>query len=167
MDAMNMVLETPSWAYDFCYYYAFVAAIVVVTSVYSLVKLFMLPALAKKFLPMTSLTVSLILSAVVSVVLTMMQFWICRGALKTEEHFANAKAKAKAQTKARAQPHRRHMSGAEGFAANCQSGEDCTAIMGTPQPSYSECGARKKCGGYMMQNNMEPSGQDLAGLSGF
>lgn len=165
MDAMNMVLETPSWAYDFCYYYAFVAAIVVVTSVYSLVKLFMLPALAKKFLPMTSLTVSLILSAVVSVVLTMMQFWICRGALKTEENFANKRKQA--QARAQAKPHRRHMSGAEGFAANCQSGEDCTAIMGTPQRDYAECGDRKKCGGYMMQNNMEPSGQDLAGLSGF
>jgi hypothetical protein len=152
MDAMNMVLETPSWAYDFCYYYAFVAAIVVVTSVYSLVQLFMLPALAKKFLPMTSLTVSLILSAIVSVVLTMMQFWICRGALKTKENFA-AKANAKAVEK---------------FAANCQSGEDCTAIMGTPQPNYAVCGDRKKCGGYVMQNNMEPAvGSDLAGLPGF
>lgn len=133
---MESVLDTPSWAYDFCYYYAFVAAIVVVTSVYSMVKLFMLPAMVKKFLPITSIIVSLILSAVVSVVLTMMQFWICRGALKTKEN----------------------------FAANCQSGEDCTAIMGTPQRDYAECGGRKKCGGYMMQNNMEPSGQDLSGF---
>jgi len=134
---MESVLDTPSWAYDFCYYYAFVAAIVVVTSVYSLVKLFMLPALAKKFLPITSIMISLILSAIVSVVLTMMQFWICRGALKTKV--------------------------IDKFAANCQSGEDCTAIMGTPQRDYAECGARKKCGGYMMQNNMESNG-DLSGF---
>jgi hypothetical protein len=147
---MESILDTPSWAYDFCYYYAFVAAIVVVTSVYSLVKLYMLPALAKKFLPITSITISLILSAIVSVVLTMMQFWICRGALKTKENFAS-KAKA-----------------VEKFAANCHSGEDCTAIMGTPQPNYAECGGRKKCGGYVMQNNMEPAaGSDLAGLPGF
>ena len=137
MDTVFYMLETPSWAYDFCYYYAFVAAIVVVMTVYSLVKLFMLPALVRKFLPLTQLTLSMVLSAIVSVVLTLMQFWICRGALQPTAKL-------------------------EKFAANCQSGEDCTAIMGTPQPSYSECGARKKCGGYVMQNNMEPNE-----LSGF
>lgn len=135
MDTVTMVLDTPSWAYDFCYYYAFVAAIVVVSTVYSIVSLFMLPAVVKKLMPISSITISLMLSAVVSIVLTMMQFWICRGALKPK---------------------------VEKFAANCQSGEDCTAIMGTPQPSYSECGARKKCGGYTMQNNMEPN--DLSGF---
>jgi hypothetical protein len=142
MDTVFYMLETPSWAYDFCYYYAFVAAIVVVMTVYSIVQLFMLPALVRKFLPLTQLTLSMVLSAIVSVVLTLMQFWICRGALKTKENFASKAL--------------------EKFAANCQSGEDCTAIMGTPQPSYSECGARKKCGGYVMQNNMEPNE-----LSGF
>ena len=140
MDTVNRVLETPSWAYDFCYYYAFVAAIVVVSTVYSIVTLLMLPVIAKKFLPITSISFSLILSALVTVVLTMMQFWICRGALKSTTKRV------------------------EQFAANCQNADDCTAIMGTPQPSYSECGARKKCGGYVMQNNMEPSGMELSGF---
>lgn len=136
-----MLLATPSWAYDFCYYYLFVAAIAVVHVGYTMVKLLMLPPIIQKMLPITSMVISLIVSMVVMLVFSMMSFWVCRGALKPE---------------------------VEKFAANCQNAEDCTAIMGTPQPSYSECGSRKKCGGYNMQNNMEPaSGSDLAGLPGF
>jgi hypothetical protein len=138
MDALNSILTTPSWAYDFCYYYAFVAAILVVSAVYSIYMLYMLPITVRKMIPTTSLTVHILLSAIVAVVLTMMQFWICRGALAPKK--------------------------VESFAANCNSEEDCTAIMGTPQPTYSECGARKKCGGYVMQNNMEPTSVDLPGL---
>jgi hypothetical protein len=141
MDQMIALLETPSWAYDFCYFFVFVAAIVVVNAVYSMVNIFRLPEVIKKMLPITSIILSLVLSAMVAVVMTMMQFWICRGALQPSKQV-------------------------ERFAANCQTAEDCTAIMGTPQPSYSECGARKKCGGYNMQNNMESNG-DLTGLSGF
>ena len=121
---MDSVLATPSWAYEFCYYYAFVAAIVVVSTVYSLFKLLMLPSLAKKFLPMTSLSLTLILSAVVTVVLTMMQFWICRGALKPKET----------------------------FAVRCSSTGDCTDVMGLPQNSDCSCGARGLCGGCKMRN---------------
>lgn len=137
---MESILNTPSWAYDFCYYYAFVAAIVVVSTVWSLVKLNMLPAIAKKLLPMTSITVTMLLSALVTVVLTMMQFWICRGALNP------------AKT-------------AEKFAVTCTNGvEDCTAVMGTPQGPDCTCGARGLCGGCVMQNNMQPVS---GGLEGF
>lgn len=138
---MDSVLATPSWAYDFCYYFAFVAAVVVVTTVYSLVKLMMLPSLAKKFLPMTSLSLTLILSAVVTVVLTMMQFWICRGALKPKEKFQNKKI--------------------EKFAVRCSGTSDCTDVMGLPQDSDCTCGARGLCGGCKMRNG----GNDLMGLN--
>ena len=134
---MDSVLATPSWAYDFCYYYAFVAAIVVVSAGYSIVKLLLLPALAKKFVPVTSLVLSLVLSAAVSVVLTMMQFWICRGALKREA-----------------------------FAVQCDKSKgnaDCLSVMGTPQSSDCTCGDRGFCGGCVMRNNMESQGLDLPG----
>jgi hypothetical protein len=136
---MNSVLDTPSWAYDFCYYFVFVSAIVVVTTVYSLFKLFMLPTLAKKFLPMTSLTLTLVLSALVTVVLTMMQFWICRGALGPREKFRNRSR--------------------EGFAVRCSATGDCTDVMGLPQNSDCSCGARGLCGGCKMRNG----GNDLPG----
>ena len=136
---MDALLATPSWAYDFCYYYAFVAAIVVVSSVYSLVKLVMLPSLVKKLLPTTSIAVSLILSALVAVVLTMMQFWVCRGALKPTK---------------------------EKFAVKCPTGEEeCKAVMGTPQGPDCTCGERGVCGGCVMRNNMEPTTSgDLEGF---
>jgi hypothetical protein len=130
---MISVLDTPAWAYDFCYYYAFVAAIVVVSTVYSLVKLLMLPSLAKKFLPMTSLTLTLILSALVTVVLTMMQFWICRGALGPKERFRNRRL--------------------EKFAVRCSGTSDCTDVMGLPQDADCTCGERGLCGGCKMRNS--------------
>ena len=136
MDQVDALLAIPSWAYDFCYYYLFVGAISVVHLVYTLVQLLMLPPILKKLLPITSMSISMVLTIVLVLVFSLMSFWICRGALKPE---------------------------VEKFAANCQNAEDCTAIMGTPQPSYSECGARKKCGGYNMQNNMEPVGE-LSGM---
>ena len=128
---------TPSWAYDFCYYYAFVAAIVVVSAGYSVVRILLLPALAKKVLPVTSLVLSLILSAAVTVVLTMMQFWICRGALNREA-----------------------------FAVQCDKSKgsaNCVAVMGPPQGSDCTCGDRGLCGGCIMRNNVEPQGLDLPG----
>jgi hypothetical protein len=45
----------------------------------------------------------------------------------------------------------------EAFAVPCQTNQDCTAVMGSPQRDYAACGARGSCGGYTMQNNMEPS----------
>ena len=153
---MNSVLATPSWAYDFCYYYAFVAAIVVVSSIYSIVQMLMLPGLVKKMLPLTSIILAIVLSTVVTVVLTMMQFWICRGALAekfTKEYFEDKKAKVVTK---------------ENFAASCGSEGDCTAIMG-PQPqsqdSLCTCGARGFCGGCVMQNaRKEGNTTDLPGF---
>lgn len=125
------LLATPSWAYSFCYYYAFVAAIVVVSSVYSLFQIFMLPAPAKKLLPITSMSITMILSALVAVVLTMMQFWICRGALKPKE----------------------------AFAVKCDQSKgtgDCTDVMGTPQGPACSCGGRGFCAGCTMHTNTNP-----------
>jgi len=138
---MNSVLATPSWAYDFCYYYAFVAAIVVVGAIYSLVQLMMLPGLVKKLMPITSVSLTLILSTIVTVVLTMMQFWICRGALAPRT---------------------------EKFAVQCKSQENCTAVMGpqtqTPD-SLCTCGGRGFCGGCVMQNDRQ--GGNNTELPGF
>jgi hypothetical protein len=124
---MDSVLATPSWAYDFCYYFAFVAAIVVVSTIYMLVKLMMLPSMVKKFLPMTQLTLTMVLSGLVGVVLTMMQFWICRGALKSTEK----------------------------FAVQCTGEADCTDVMG-PQGSNTMCACGKRgCGGCYMNNQSD------------
>jgi hypothetical protein len=153
---MDSVLATPSWAYDFCYYYAFVAAIVVVSSIYSIFQMLMLPGLVKKMLPLTSIILGIVLSTVVTVVLTMMQFWICRGALgsrtekfMTKEYFEDKKAK-------------------EHFAASCGAESDCTAIMGSQsqsQDSLCTCGARGFCGGCVMQNaRKEGNSTDLPGI---
>ncbi len=132
MDALGKVIQVPSWAFDFCYYYLAVAALIAVYSIWALVKLFSLPGMIKKFVPTTTMAVALVLSGAFSVLLSMMQFWVCRSAL------APAAAKEK-------------------FAVACKSGEDCTAVMGTPQKDTCTCGARGLCGGCTMQNNMEPS----------
>jgi len=145
MDAMNMLVQIPSWAYDFCYYYLAVAAVVVVFSLYSLVKLLMLPSLVKKIVPTTMVALSLLLSGGVTVLLTMMQFWVCRGAL------------APRTTK-------------EKFAVTCKSTEDCGAVAGTQRAgSLCTCGSRGFCAGCTMNSDMEPSmlpeyNMPLAGL---
>jgi hypothetical protein len=129
MDALNMVVKVPSWAYDFCYYYLAMAALVAIYAIWALYKLFTLPGIVKRFVPMTTMTIALIISSALSIVLTMMQFWVCRSALKPST---------------------------EKFAAKCANEADCTAITGTPQPSTCACGGRGLCGGCVMQNNMEP-----------
>ena len=140
MDALNMVVQVPSWAYDFCYYYLAVAAVVVVYSLYSLVQLFSLPYLVKKIVPVTSIGIALIISSVVTVLLTMMQFWVCRSALRPTT---------------------------EKFAVRCSGTGDCVSVMGTqPADSTCSCGGRGLCGGCVMNNNMKPTGSDLAPLSG-
>ena len=124
-------LQVPSWAYDFCYYYAALAAIVVVYAVYTLFELFTLPTTIAKSVPVTGIAISLMLSSLVSVVLVMMQFWICRAALAPKEKFAD----------------------------KCESDADCMAINGTQHcdRSLGNCGARKLCAGYAFNNEMEPS----------
>jgi hypothetical protein len=144
MDALNRIVKVPAWAYDFCYYYLAVAAIVVVLTLHSLWKLFMLPNIVKRFVPTTTMGFSLILSGAVAVLLTMMQFWICRSALSPT--VAAAAAPAVRMTK-------------EGFASKCSSDADCQAING-PQGGLCTCGARGLCAGCTMRNNVEPSWSD-------
>lgn len=134
MDALNRIVKVPSWAYDFCYYYLAVAAIVVIMSLYSLFKLFMLPNIVKRFVPTTTMALSLILSGAVTTVLVMMQFWICRSALVPA-------------------------AGKENFASKCASDADCQAINGS-QGGTCTCGARGLCAGCTMRNNVEPSWSD-------
>jgi hypothetical protein len=123
--------KTPAWAYDFCYYYMAMAAVVVIYSIWALVQLFSIPSIVKRMVPVTSVALAIILSGAVSVVLTMMNFWICRGALKPAT---------------------------EKFAVACNGEADCHAVMGAPQDSsLCTCGARGVCGGCVMRNNMEPS----------
>lgn len=130
---MNMLIQVPSWAYDFCYYYLAVAAVVAVFSVYTIVKLFMLPSMVKKVIPTTMVAVSLLLSGGVSILLTMMQFWVCRSALAP-----------------------RVMK--EKFAVTCKNTGDCLAVAGTQRSdSLCTCGDRGLCAGCTMNSNMEPS----------
>ena len=145
MDALNLVVKVPSWAYDFCFYYLAVAAVVVVYSLYTLVQLFLLPSAVQKVVPMTALVVALLLSSMVSVLLTMMQFWVCRSALNP-----------------------RNMK--EMFAVACKKSDDCAAVAG-PQKEGSPCtcGGRGFCGGCTMNSDVEPAwlpeyGEPLAGL---
>jgi len=131
MDVLNVVVQVPSWAYDFCYYYLAVAAVVVVYSLYSLVQLFSLPLLVKKIVPVTTIGIGLVISSAVTVLLSMMQFWVCRSALAPRK---------------------------EKFAVTCKTSEDCTAVTGTQRAgSLCTCGKRGFCAGCTMNNDMEPS----------
>jgi hypothetical protein len=122
--------QTPTWAYDFCYYYMIMAAFVVIYSMWALVQLFSVPSTVKRMVPVVSVATAIILSGAVSVVLTMMNFWICRSALKPAT---------------------------EKFAVACNGDADCHDVAGVPQnPSLCTCGARGVCGGCVMRNNMEP-----------
>jgi hypothetical protein len=143
MDALNMVVKVPAWAYDFCYYYLAVAGVVVVYSLYSVVQLLMLPAAVQKVVPVFAVAFSLLISGGVTLLLTLMQFWVCRSALAPRENFAD----------------------------KCQTDADCTAIAGAQPPgSLCTCGGRGFCGGCTFNNNMEPSmmpeySQPLAGYT--
>jgi hypothetical protein len=132
MDAFNAVVQVPSWAYDFCYYYLAAAALVVVYSVYSIVTVLMLPASVKKAVPVVSMVTALLLSGIVSSVLVMMQFWICRSALRPVEK----------------------------FASSCGSAADCAASAGVPQDSTCTCGERGFCGGCKSRAAWPVDGKD-------
>jgi len=139
MDAFNAIIRVPSWAYDFCFYYLAAAAVVVVYSLYSIVNLLMLPGSVKKGVPVTSVVIALLLSGLVTSVLVMMQFWICRSAL-------------------------RPATAVEKFAVACSSDADCAATAGIPQGADCTCGARGVCGGCksrdMWGNAAAPEGID-------
>jgi hypothetical protein len=142
MDAVNMIVNVPSWAYDFCYYYLAVAAVVTVFSLYTLVRLTFLPSIVHKVVPTAEIVINLVIATAVTVLLTMMQFWICRSALKPSK--------------------------VEKFAVTCAKDEDCTAVAGTQPPGAScTCGARGFCGGCVMNSNMESgkASMELAPMS--
>lgn len=74
-------MEVPVWAYDFCYYYMALAIISAVYGAYALYRIFSLPNIVQKFVPTIVITLSIVLGSILSVILAMMQFWICRSAL--------------------------------------------------------------------------------------
>lgn len=136
MNALKSIETAPAWAYDFCYYYLIAAAITALYSLWALIQLFSVPGAVKRMVPTLSLTVALLLSGTLAVVFGLMNFWICRGALKPTAAPATTK---------------------EMFAVGCSTDADCHAVMGMPQnPSLCSCGARGVCGGCVMRNNMEP-----------
>ena len=144
MDVAKSLIAQPSWAYDFCYYFLAAAIVTAVYALYAIVRVFSLPGLVKRFVPATTVTIALVLTSALSVVLAMMQFWMCRSAL------------APART--------------EKFAVKCSSTQDCHAVGGLPQGSTCECGGRGLCGGCTMQNNMEPQASfaaEFAPIEGF
>ncbi len=142
MDTLNKIIQVPTWAYDFCYYYLAAAAIVVLYSLYSVYQLFTLPSVVKRFVPVTSTAVALLLSGAITALLAMMQFWVCRSALTPPPPKPLLGAAAPAKK--------------EGFAVKCAATSDCEAVMGTPQGPGCSCGARGLCGGCFMRNDMEP-----------
>lgn len=81
MEAIKKLIEQPSWAFDFCYYFLAAAIIIALYGVYTVFHIFMLPSIVQKFIPTTMIALSIALSVILSVVLAMMQFWICRAAL--------------------------------------------------------------------------------------
>jgi hypothetical protein len=142
MDALNMIVNVPSWAYDFCYYYLAVAAVVTIFTLYTLVRLVFLPSIVHKVVPTAEIVINLVIATAVTVLLTMMQFWICRSALKPSK--------------------------VEKFAVTCGKDEDCTAVAGTQREgSPCTCGARGFCGGCAMNSNMESgkASMELAPMS--
>ena len=138
MDALNLIITVPSWAYDFCFYYVAVAAVVTIYSLYTIVQQLMLPVAIQKAAGTFGTVLNIILATGVSVLLTLMQFWICRGALKPTT---------------------------ESFAVTCNKTEDCTAVAGTQREgSPCTCGDRGFCGGCTMNNHMEGGEPLPAGL---
>lgn len=130
--AFKSVVAQPAWAFDFCYYFLAAAVVTAIYGVYVIFQMMTLPGLIKRLVPTTSVTIALVLAIALSVVLSMMQFWICRSAL------APGGAKA------------------EKFAVKCGNDADCQAVGGMPQGPSCACGGRGLCGGCVMQNNMEP-----------
>jgi hypothetical protein len=134
MDMINAVIQVPSWAYDLCWYYFAIAAVVAILGVTSLVQLFLVPGSVRRFIPTAFLALTIIVTVGINVILALMQFWICRSALRASPAVAKK----------------------EQFAVACSSDQDCQAVNGTPQGSTCACGGRGVCGGCVFQNNMEP-----------
>lgn len=127
-------LQPPSWVASGCYVFLAVAIVLAIFAVHNVFELYSLPAsMFKKGTSVLSIAVSLLLTAAFSVLMAMMQYWMCSSVFKSGP-----------PTK-------------ESFAVPCKTDAECTAVMGSPQRDYAACGARGTCGSYTMQNNMEPS----------
>lgn len=124
------VIQPPTWVASGCYIFLAIAIVLAVYAVYNVFVLYGLPASVVKGIPLLPVAISLLLSAGLSILLAMMQFWICSTVFPAKT---------------------------EAFAVPCKTNEDCSAVMGAPQRDYAACGARGTCGSYTMQNNMEPS----------
>ena len=133
---MESIIRVPAWAYDFCYYNLAMAALVVVATLYSVVLLLLAPGLSfmKKFFPI----LTLLSSGLVTVVLTMMNFWVCRSALAPKKQ--------------------------EPFAVMCANDKDCQAAS-TDTSKSCTCGGRGVCGGCMYAKTQGASGGDYPGFS--
>ncbi len=129
MDIINSLTTKPAWAYTACYYYFFVAGVIGVLGVISILQLILMPNASRNLLAILTTSITLVISIAFSAVLVLMQFWICRAALK------------------------------EKFAVSCKDTGDCEAVMGKPQGELCTCGARGLCGGCAMRNNMEPTAE--------
>ena len=65
--------QPPSWAYDYCYFFYFLAVIQVVLSIFAIVMM------KKKEVPVI---VAVLLGVAVQSLTSLMLFWMCRGSLK-------------------------------------------------------------------------------------
>ena len=124
------VSQPPSWVASGCYIFLALAIVIGIYAVYQVFLLYSLPASVVKGISLLPISISLLLSAALSILLAMMQHWMCTTVFPAKT---------------------------EPFAVPCKTSEECARVGGAPQPGYEACQARGSCGGYTIQNNMEPS----------
>lgn len=124
------VSQPPSWVASGCYIFLALAIVIGIYAVYQVFLLYSLPASVVKGISLLPISISLLLSAALSILLAMMQHWMCTTVFPAKT---------------------------EAFAVPCKTSEECARVGGAPQPGYEACQARGSCGGYTIQNNMEPS----------
>ena len=99
--------QPPSWVASGCYIILAVAIVVGIFAIYNVFVLYGLPASVVKGVPLLPVAISLLLSAALSILLAMMQHWMCTTVFPAKT---------------------------EAFAVPCNNNQDCTAVMGSPQP---------------------------------
>jgi hypothetical protein len=82
MNTVQSLLHPPSWAYDLCYYYLAGAVLIVVANVVLLVQILTAPSAFKKVIPLVGIVISVVLSTGIAVLMALMEFWVCRSALR-------------------------------------------------------------------------------------
>lgn len=166
---MDAVVSVPSWAYDFCYYYLALAVVSGVFTVTIVVSLLMLPASARKSLPspLWVMVGAMMLNGLVTVVLTMMQFWICRSALSPSKKEGFLSPITTESTSGLApnhgkKHHTKQLNVKEPFAVACTTTGDCQAAT-SDTTSGCTCGARGFCAGCIERNTQGSTGGDYPG----